>query len=476
MANERTTTKAFQIILLLSAHERKQLSRFLKSPYFNTSQILVKLGEVFANEAEICQDERYDRYQVWKKVFKQQAFNDTLFRKHCSDLFKLIEEFLIVEQIVSDTDRKALLFYTSVVQKKLEPLYQSSLNVVKQVQKNRKYLSSFDYLDDFKQEKQYSHMMDFNVKPTLRMNAEELSDNLDLFYWIEKLKLCYLVLSQNKTQKFEYDISLFDKLDEIVPDLPLEKHPGLAIYYYIYLTRKEEDNVEHYYKLKSLIQQYVDILPLSEALDIFDSASNYCIGRLNARDEPFWRENLDIFQVALEKGVYTYTGEMAELRYNNAVANALRLKEFNWVENFVKQYKDFLAPNIRENTYNFAMTRIFFHQKRYKEILDRFSSVEFGDINYSLIGKSILAVAYFEEDLYGILDTHLDSFKVFINRHKDIPVDRKLGFSNFIKYLKKLMKVRPRDKEAKEKLRTEVQENKSAIRNYEWLLEKIEQS
>jgi hypothetical protein len=474
MANERTTTKAFQVINLLSHQERKELTKFLQSPYFNTSQILVKLGEVFILEAEKSADGKYGRSLIWKKVFKQQAFNDTLFRKHCSDLFKLIEEFLVVEQQKKESERKPLLVYQAIVQKKLEPLYQSSLNVAKQMQSEKKYHSSFDFLDGFKIERSFSQMMDFNVKPTLRMNAQELSENLDLFYWIEKLKLCYLVLSQKKTQTFDYEINLVDELDKIVQTLPLSQHPALAIYYYIYLTRKEEENVSHYYKLRELIEKYVSVLPPDEALDVFDSASNYCVGRINARDEPFWKENLDLFKVALAKGIYTKAGEIAELRYNNAVANALRLKEFDWVENFVEEYKVYLNPNIRENTYNFAMTRIYFHQKKFGDILQKFAQVEFGDINYSLIGKSILAMTYFEEDLYGILDTHLDSFKVFMNRHKDIPADRKLGFANFIKYLRRLMKIRPRDKDAKEKLRTEVLENKSAIRNYEWLLEKIE--
>jgi hypothetical protein len=473
MPNERATTKAFQAICLFSAQDRKQLMRFLESPYFCSSPILIKLTEILIKEAEVTTDSRYDRQALWKKLFKQAPLNDTLFRKHCSDLYKLIEEFLSIEQLRSDNKKKQLLTYTAVVQRRLEPLYQSSVNALRQQFSERTYLTSSDYLSGYELERQYTQMMHFDAKPTIRSNAQELSENLDLFYWIEKLKLSYLVLSQNKTQKFDYDIHLFDDLDKIVEKLPLDKHPALAIYYYIYLTRKEAENVDHYFKLKGLIELYVDLLPNDEALSIFDSASNYCVGRLNIEDEPFWKENLDLFKVALGKGIYTKGGHMAELRYNNAIANALRLKEFDWVENFVEEYKVYLAPATRENTYNFAMTRIFFHQKKYDVILDRFAQVEFGDLNYSLIGKSILSTAYYEENLLDLLDTHLDSFKVFLNRHKDIPTDRKLGFSNFIKYMKQLMKLQPRDKAAKAKLHAEILENRKNVRNYEWLLEKL---
>jgi hypothetical protein len=473
MAQDKTTNKAFQAILLFSVSDRKQLLRFLQSPYFNTSQTLLKLAELFLKEAEASKDERFDRAAVWNKLFKAQAYNDTLFRKHCSDLYKQIEEFLSVEQLRSQPSKKSLMAYTGVVQKRLEPLYQSSVNALRQQFSERAYLTSIDYLNGFELEKQYTQMMHFDVKPTMRSNAQELSENLDLFYWVEKLKLCYLVLSQNKTQKFNYEIHLFDELHKIVEKLPLDRHPALAIYYYIYLTRKEEENVEHYFALKNLIEKYADILPKDEAVSVFDSASNYCVGRLNARDEPFWKEYLDLFKVALSKGIYTYTGDIGELRYNNTIGIALRLKEFDWVENFVEEYKQFLAPAIRENTYNFAMIRIYLHQKKFDIILQRFAQIEFGDLNYSLIGKAMLAVAYFEEELFDLLDTHLDSFKVFMNRHKDIPVDRKLGFANFIKYTKRLMKLQPREKEAKQKLAQEIEENKSSIRNFEWLLEKV---
>jgi hypothetical protein len=473
MAVERTTTKAFQVILLLSASDRKQLLRFLQSPYFNTSPILLKLAEAFLKEAENTPDELYDKDAVWKKLFKAQFFNDTLFRKHCSDLYKLIEEFLVVEQTRKDKMKMNQQLYITVVNQKIEPLFNSTLQAARQELVKKKYLTSKDYLDGFQLESHFTKMMNFDGKPNVRSNAQEISENLDLFYWIEKLKVSYSVLSQRKTQKFDYHINLIDNLDQIVGELPIEKYPALAIYYYIYLTRKAEENVEHYYSLKLLLEQHAETLPKEEAVSVFDSALNYCIGRLNAEDVPFWREYLDLFKVALAKGIFIHDGEIAELRYNNSIGIALRLKEFSWVETFVEDYKQFLSPNTRENTYNFAMARVFFHQKKYSEILDRFAQVEFGNMNYSLIGKSILATAYYEEELYGLLDTHLDSFKVFMNRHKDIPADRKLGFSNFIKYMKKLMKIMPRDREAKEKLRAEILENKASVRNYEWLLEKV---
>jgi hypothetical protein len=473
MAVERTTTKAFQVILLLSASDRKQLLRFLQSPYFNTSQILLKLAEAFLKEAENTPDERYDKCAVWKKLFKAQAFNDTLFRKHCSDLYKLIEEFLVVEQLKTEASKKNLKLFEVLVSRKMEPLYQTVLNSVRQGESAKQRYSANEYYDSFQLEKTYTRMMNFDLKPTDRSNAQELSENLDVYYWIEKIQICYSVLSQRKTQTYNYDIRLLEEIVEIVPNLPLDRHPMLAIYFYIFLTRKEESNQEHYFKLKELVWRYKDQIPASEGLPIFDPLLNYCIGRLNARDEPFWEEYLQNFKIALELGVLTQNESIGEPHYNNAVASALRLKEFGWVEHFVLEYKKYLNPSIRENTYNFAMARVYFHQKKYSEILDKFAQVEFGDMNYSLIGKSILAMTYYEEDLYGLLDTHLDSFKVFMNRHKDIPTDRKLGFANFIKYMKRLMKIMPRDREAKEKLRAEILENKASVRNYEWLLEKV---
>ncbi len=475
MPDSKTTTKAFQVICSLTVAERKQLIRFLQSPYFNSSPTLLKLGELFVKEAEQSSSGQYDRNTIWRKLTRKQTFNDTLFRKHCSDLYKLVETFLVVERLMQNNSRKQLEMYEAVVQKRIEPLYQSALNAARQAYASKPFHTSGDYLEGFHMEKAYRQMMQFEVKPTLRSNADELSENLDMFYWIEKLKLSYLLLSQRKTQRFDYQVALLDDLDKIVQALPMDKHPALAIYYYTYLTRKEEENVEHYYKLKELINRYVSLLPMEEALNVFDSATNYCVARLNARDEPFWQEYLELFKIALEKGVYTFTGELAEWRYNNTIGIALRLKEFAWVEWFVEEYKKYLAPDIRENTYNFAMTRIYFHQKKFDILLRKFPIVEFGDINYTLIGKAMLAMAHYEEGSFDLLDTHLDSFKVFVTRHKDMPTDRRVGNLNFIKYVRALTRLSSRDKAAQDKLRKELSENRSSIRNFEWLLEKLEE-
>ena len=153
----------------------------------------------------------------------------------------------------------------------------------------------------------------------------------------------------------------------------------------------------------------------------------------------------------------------------------MRLGKIDWAYKFIEKYKSNLPSYTRENTYNFSLARIYINNKEYSKLLDLLHQVEFEDLNYALIGKAMQASAYYELDELDALDSYLDSFKVYINRNKNIPVDRKKSYQNFIRYIKKLTRMIPGDKAAKEKLRLELMENRKNTRNYEWLMEKVEE-
>lgn len=471
-AREEFTNKVFQTLQFFDPAERKRLVKYLHSPYFNQSKTLIKLGETLLDIVEKGRS-GFDRQAAWQKLFPGEPYDDVNFRKYCSDLLKQVEGFMAQEATAMDETRIPLDALDFVVRRKIEPLFNSSLRQTRNEVDKYPYRSLDYYKKAYTIERLYYTMMDFDVKVNVRANIEEISNNLDIYYWIEKLKLYSSVLSQKRTGNYHYKLNFLDEILTYLQNFPIEEVPELAIYYYSFLTLQEEENVEHYYNLRRMLDKYGGIMPHDESTELYDSALHYCTGKLNKGDRVFLQEYFDLFQGAIERGIFLQKGELAQWRLNNVIGVALRLGKLDWAEEFVEKYKSYIPADNRQNTYTFNLARVYLYQKKYDKVLSLLSNVEYEDIGFNLISKAMLTITYYELDSFDALDSFTESFRVFLNRHKNIPQQRRRSYLNLLKYTRRLTRMVPGDKAAIEKFREDITIEKAITVNHEWLLEKL---
>lgn len=469
---ETHTNKVFQALQFLDHAERKRLGKYLNSPYFNQSRTLAQLGEILLDHIE-KEKNGFDRKSVWQKLFPGEVYDDVNFRKYCSDLLKQVEGFMAQETMNQDESRHAIDVLDFVVRRKIEPLFSSALRQARHDIGKTPYRTLDYYKKSYTIERIYYSMMDFDVKVNVRANIEEISENLDIFYWIEKLKLFSSVLSQQRTGNYKYEIGFGDEILAYLHNFPIENIPELAIYYHSFLTLKEEDNLNHYYNLRSLLDKYGSSMPQKEAIELFDSALHYCTGKLNKGNKVFLQEYFDLFEGAINKGIFIVNGELAPWRFNNIIGVALGLGKIEWTEKFVEEYHKTLPYESRDNIYTFNLARVYRFQGNYEKVLDLLKNIEYEDIGYNLLSKVMLTMSYYELDAHDALDSFTESFRVFLNRHKNIPQQRRRSYLNLLKFVRRLTRIVPGDKAAIEKLREEISREKASTVNHEWLLEKL---
>lgn len=472
--SEQYSNKLWQTLRCLNHEQHIRLLRFLRSPYFIMSKTMAPLCEALVRLIERGSD-GFDRQQVWGRIFPGEAYDDVNFRKYCSDLLRLIAEFMAQEMVANDDAKKALNTFTFAVEHKIEPLLPSALRQAKTTLSQKTYRSVDDFLNAYSIEHHYYNMMQFEVKLDTRTNLEEISIQLDLFYWIEKLKLFSARLSHQRTGNYAYDLHFMEQILAFLRDYPVENIPELAIYYYSFLTLYEREEVSHYYNFRRLLDQHAIVMPQKEAIDLYDTALHYCTGKINRGDRSFFQEYFDLFEDGIQKRIFLQNGELATWRFTNIVAAALGLGKLDWAENFVKKYKDYLPADSRQNTYAFNLARVYRFQKKHDEVLDLLQNVEYDDIGINLISKMTLLITHYERKDHEVLDSFIDSFRVFLNRHKQIPQQRRIGYLNLLKYTRRLIRIRPGDKIALAKLRDEVGSERVAIVNHEWLIEKLQE-
>lgn len=466
------TNKVYSAIQRLVPEELRRLVRFMHSPYFNNSTSLTRLCE-FLIKAAGEQNPGFDKIEAWRAISPGEPYNDVNFRKHCSDLLNLLEVFFSHELLRNDEPTKAMNALAFAVERKMEPLYNKILKTIQKnldvpfVKNSEYYLQRFKYEQMVYQLKQYDQVFD------VKSNAEEMSHSLDFFYFIEKIKLYNAVLSQKRVGNFDYRIRLTEPVSKEIDEEMLKQDSELPMRYFSMLLLLDPHNETHYYRLRDILAQQAGSLLPKEAADLFEAALHYCTVRVNQGQQAFSQEYLDVFEIALRHKVFLDRGELAAWRFNNTVGIALRLGKLDWAEQFVREYKQYLPADTRENTYTFSLSRVFLYQKKFGKVMELLRNVEYEDIGYSLISKVILAIAYFELEEFETLDSFLESFRVYLNRHREIPEQRQRSYLNFVKFTRRLIRITPGDKPTAERLQAEIQQAGAATVNQDWLLEKV---
>ena len=82
----------------------------------------------------------------------------------------------------------------------------------------------------------------------------------------------------------------------------------------------------------------------------------------------------------------------------------------------------------------------------------------------------MLLITYYELNADDALLSLIDSFKTYVNRHKDIAQDRRTLYLNLMKYTKKLMKLNKGDLIQIENIKKEMEEDrKIGITSEKWI-------
>ena len=185
-------------------------------------------------------------------------------------------------------------------------------------------------------------LTDFENKRTEKTNELQMVQNLDYFYFAEKLRVLCSILSRQYLVKSELELPFFDELIKHLENEKFDHIPVITIYYQIYLTQIDSDNEEHYFKLKELLNKYYKLFPQDQAYDMYIFAMNYCIRRLNKGKPNSLNELFLLYKELLPKKLILVDGELSPWYFKNIVVTGLRLKEYEWVEDFINRYKDYL--------------------------------------------------------------------------------------------------------------------------------------
>ena len=462
------SSKLYSILVKFDRYRQNRLRKFLMSPYFNRSEQLVQLFELHVELVNESEKAVPSKREFWDSMNSTEEFNDVRFRKYVSDLLKLVERYLIQERLDADGVRKQKYLVDAVLDEKLDRLYTATFRAFDRAIENQPFRSSEYFFDRYVYQAKCYELVEVKQDRKEKRPVEEVLKNINSFSLCEQYRYTCQALSHQVIYNHGYDLP---KLPE--PDHTYES-PALQVYAQMYRTQIDYHNVKHYYKLRDLLQSHGQIFPIKEAEFIYFSALNYCIRKNNAGRTEFKKELLELYKDLLNKNILTASGPISPWHFRNITTIALRNGEFDWTENFIREFSSKLPTRFQKNAVSFNTAQLHMHKKNFEKVVEILSQIEYDDITYNLNSKTMLVATYFELNEMEPLYSLFDSFRTYLNRHKDIASSRRTNYTNLIKLTKKLTNTPINNFNKLQALMQEVDNlSKIGIASESWLREKI---
>jgi hypothetical protein len=118
------------------------------------------------------------------------------------------------------------------------------------------------------------------------------------------------------------------------------------------------------------------------------------------------------------------------------------------------------------------MANYFFHTGKYDKVLLNLQKVQLADLFYGLDARSLMLKCYYELNEKEAFMNAYYSFRVFVQRRKNISRQHQEFYLNFLRITKKLMNLRPSDKKTIQSLHHQIKTSK-ALADKNWLEEKL---
>jgi len=465
-------SRLVRILKTFTKKEVRDLRKWLHSPAHNQRVDVLHLFEYLIEKNRISKEKYLAKEKVFPMIYPTETFDDALMRQVMHFLLKSTEEFLIYQELVKDQVRAKIILAEVFRQRQLTKSFQKTIHNAKQLQENYAYRNHRYFQNEYLlQFEEYNYLG--GLKRTVPLNLQKVSNSNDMAYLASKLQISSIMLSHQAVFKADYEMGLLDDVLKYIEQKHLLNIPAIAIYYYSYKANAEREEESHFFNLKKEIEVNGKLFPVSEIRDIFLLTINYCIDRMNAGVKSFIREAFELYRKGFEAKILLDNNLISKWTFLNVVINGTLLKEFEWVEHFIKSYQCYLEEKYRENVVHYCLAKLNFEKRNYGAVMQMLIQYEYDDILMNLNAKTMLLKMYYEQDEYDALESLIGSMKTYIQR-KQVMGYHKANFTNFLRMTKKIIKINPYSNQQKEKLRKEIETvNPMISTEKNWLLEQL---
>lgn len=467
-------SKILQLLQAMNKHDLNKLADAVVSPYFTKNKAVAEVFRLLTRHHPHYNESQLDKEALHAQIFPDTPFQDQQMRYLLTDLTKVIEQYLVLRKLDDEQILQQHLLIKGMQDKHLTGLIPKVIDQSERILKKYPYADQKRYFDQFLLERDSYEYVASKRNLAIKETLQGILSSLDYYYIVNKLKFSAELINHTNVMAGQYEPLLLEEITGFIQREDLQEVPAIHVYYYILQMLTHPEIESYYHALKKLLAQHLATFPHEELNDMYIFARNYCARQINSGNTKYLREIFELYQTLSENEIIFQNGYLSQWDYKNMTAVGLRLEEYKWVNDFIEAYQHKLPPEDRENAYSYNKALYFFHLKDYDKTLELLRNVEFTDVYYHLDYKSLLVKTYYATDEFEALHSLMDTFYVYLRRNKLISDYNKESYNNFLKVVKKLLRVRYKDAEKVKQIEAQVKDMRP-IANLSWIQKKLEE-
>jgi hypothetical protein len=461
-----------EIVHALERKEVRDIQKWLQSPAHNQRQDVIRLFDY------LCQnladdDESPEKDKAWKAVFPAQPYDDAYMRQVMFFLLKAIEEYLVFTDFTADKVQYHLSLTRIYRKRKLEKAYKQAHRMGSEKLERQPLRNTYYLLNKFFLE-QEEHELRMSITQHAPANLQETADALEKWFIEERLRISKDMLAHHRIyQKISYNHGLLEEALLYASRNKMLEEPAIAAYYFTYMALINPSEETYFDKMEQLIHTKMEHFGPSEVRTFYLAALNYCAAKVNQGNLDYCRRALNFYRQGLETGILIENNQITSYTFSNAVAFAMRIGEFDWAENFIDKYQQFLEEKRRNGTVNFSLSRLYFEKGDYDKAQRYLVEFEYDDMLQNIVAKTMLLKIYYEQDELDAFESLLESLRIYLQRKEALDPARKSAYKNLISLMKKLLHLNPYSKAQTERLRQLITST-NPLMERDWLLKQVD--
>lgn len=481
-------TPLVKTIQSLKPAEARDFRKFLQSPFFNHRTDVLQLfdyilsktmeqKEVDAGSRAVKSPPDWSKSAAHDHLFfneksKKAAtapdFDDGAVRHVMSFLFLQLKNWLAYSEWAEDENDVNLAICRALKKRGLDPVFEKELkSSLRSLASTAERSTGFLFLEyQFALENwEYSRKNNRSGIET----PSVMGDAFGAYVAATVLRQGCAALSRQAISSSAFELPF---LEETVARIEKGGFAGsmlVQLYYRGFMALKKPDDLDNFRALSKLLNEQLSVLSQSEMHEIWMLALNFCIKKLNSGERSFMQEAFELYRTGLERRIMMEDGVLTKYTWKNVLKLGLAVGELDWCRQYLDDYKPFLPAKERESIWRLGLATWHFGVKDYDAVLDLLRNSEFRDPLANLDARRMILRIYYEKGETMALESLLDSFRIYMRRHRADTGYHRESFQNLVGFVRRLMKLEKNNFVEKQKLREEILATKF-LAEREWLL------
>lgn len=471
--------KTYQLLSSLSNKELVEFKLFLNSPYFNQSPTMVILFNYIRPFHPLFKHEDLEKERIYKAVKPNEEFSKKFVIDRMSDLNKLLEKFLAVQEVYRNPEKRDKAFRSSLynhhLHKRFIKLTTKKLDKIRLTPRmDWNYFSELWSLEH--EIFTHPHTMKF---VNTDIEAVDLMNHLDEAFII--LNLRYGLHHLIRQQIFK-ELNTMPLFTSIIKTHRKHKNPIIQLYLkliHFFQSQQKEKVWEDAFNMFTINSEKI---PTDEKREIITALINLGYSIALSQRPDFFNRLFELYEIGIDEDVWIQYGTISERTFRNIVTIGASIKKFDWTENFIEEFKQYIPETKKEKVLNYSNAYLLLYKGDYEEAKKLLAKPQSLSLEDKITFKSLYCRCEYENRCHSknnykkSLNSFLTNFSKFLQR-RNLSDKRKKSYNNFIGFIRILNEEKDNlriTKKRKIKLRKKLDSYTGVVAK-NWLSSKIEE-